>query len=358
MSPRKDSYVVGFISSPHPHSPFHMRTLEVLDSVEAVHICGLAGEDMESLAGGSTKVASTTDNLDEIMSREDVDAFIVSVRNDLGPDVLNACVDAGKGVLIEKPGALRAKDLRMVAEKARTRGVTVATMFQNRFQPKVADARKAVLNGALGKIMAAEARMVTSQVRYRNPGHWLFGKGTGGSGVLGWLGCHYIDLVCYMMDDRITEVAAMVGNHNPEKLEVEDTAMLVLKFASGTLGTLHAGYHLAGSGSGYSGASYDSFLAFRGTEGFARLQMEEKGYTLYSEAEGWETGGLRNLAFQPPESQAYGGLGGEIFLNKFLEASRQGETAPVPIEAGVHVLEVIEAALKSSETGNAVKVGI
>ncbi len=352
-----ERFVVGFVSSPHPHSPAHMRTLEVLDSVEAVHLCGLAEEDIPALSEGSSKVVSTTDSVDELLARDEVDALIVSVRNDLGPDVLNAAVAAGKGVLFEKPGALHASDLRSVADKAADKGVTAAIMFQNRYQPKVADARRSLLSGALGRVMAAEARMVTSQVRYRNPGHWLFRKGTGGSGILAWLGCHYIDLLCHMMDDRIAEVSAIVGNQSPEKLEVEDTAMLALRFESGALGTLHAGYHLAGSGSGYHGAAYDSFLAYRGTEGYARLQMEEDGYTLFSQARGWETGGLRNLSFHPPESNAYGGRGGEIFVEEFLEAARAGKPAPVPIEAGVHVLEVIEAALESSETGRTVTVG-
>ena len=352
-----EKFVVGFVSSPHPHSPAHMRTLNVLDSVEAVHLCGLAGEDTAALSAGSAKVVSHTDSVDELLARGEVDAVIVSVRNDLGPGVLNAAVDAGKGFLFEKPGALRASDLRDVAARAADKGVTAAIMFQNRYQPKVADARRSISSGALGRVMAAEARMVTSQVRYRNPGHWLFGKGTGGSGILGWLGCHYIDLLCHMMDDRIAEVAAIVGNQSPEELEVEDTAMLALRFDSGVLGTLHAGYHLAGSGAGYHGAAYDSFLAFRGTDGYARLQMEEDGYTLYSQASGWETGGMRGLSFQPPESDAYGGLGGEIFVGDFLRAARSGKQAPVPIEAGVHVLEVIEAALESSETGRAVGVG-
>ena len=352
-----DKYVVGFVSSPHPHSPSHMRTLEVLDSVEAVHLCGVAGEDTDALSEGSTKVISTTDSVEELVGRDEVDALIVSVRNDLGPDILNAAVDAGKGVLFEKPGVLHASDLRSVAEKAAAKGVTAAIMFQNRYQPKIADARRSIQSGAVGKIMAAEARMVTSQVRYRNPGHWLFKKGTGGSGILGWLGCHHIDLLCNIMDDRIAEVSAFVANQSPEKLEVEDTAMLSLRFESGVLGSMHAGYHLAGSGSGYHGASYDSFLAFRGTDGYARIQMEDDYYQLFSMAPGWLTGGLRKLSFTPPDSQAYGGLGGEIFVDEFLAAARAGRPAPIPIEAGVHVLDVIEAALESSETGRAVTVG-
>ena len=357
MASQSDSFVVGFVSSPHPHSSSHMKTLGVLDAVDTIHLCGLEGEDTDALRATTSKVASATNDLGELLARDDLDALMVCVRNDLCPGVLEAGVRAGKGSLFEKPGALHASDLRRVAELAEQRGVTMGAMFQNRFNPKVAEAREARQKGALGEVMAAEARMVTSQVRYRDPGHWLFGKETGGSGILGWLGCHYIDILCYMLDDRIVEVAAMLGNLNPERLEVEDTAMLVLRFSGGTLGTLHVGYHLPGSASGYSGASYDSFLALRGTDGYVRLPMEDSGYTLLSLAPGWATGGIRYRSFDPPESQAYGGIGGEQFVVDFLKAARAGAPAPVQIDAAVHVLEVIEAAVESSETGRAVKIG-
>ena len=357
MAKDKDSFVVGYVSSPHPHAPFHVKTLELLDSVEAVHFCGLEGEDTAALAAATSKAASTTDDLDSLLARDDVDALIVCVRNDLCPGVLEAGIEAGKGALFEKPGALRAADLRRVADLAKQRGLTMGAMFQNRFKPSVAEAREARQQGALGVVMAVEARMVTSQVRYRDPNHWLFGKATAGSGILAWLGCHYIDILCYMLDDRIVEVTAMLGNRNPERLEVEDTAMLTFRFAGGTLGTLHAGYHLPGSQGGYSGASYDSFLALRGTEGYVRLPMDESGYTLFSQAPGWENGGLRYRSFDPPKSEAYGGFGGLQFVADFLAAARAGAPAPVPIDAGIHVLEVIEAAIESSDTGRAVKIG-
>lgn len=352
----KDKYVVGFISSPHPHSGFHIKSLEVLDIVKEIHFCGIDGEDIEKLTSNSKKIFSVTNNIDEILKIEDIDAFIVCVRNDLAPEILNSVIDAGKSILLEKPGALTATDLESVAIRAKKRSVSLSMMFQNRYQPKVISARSAILDGALGKVMAVEARMVTSQVRYRNPNHWLFGKETGGSGILGWLGCHSIDLMAHMMNDRVTEVTAMLGNQNPEKLEVEDTAMLTLKFASGTLGSLHAGYHLAGSGAGYSGAAYDSFLAFRGIDGNIRIDMQENSYTVYSEVEAWRSGGLRRISFDPPISEAYGGVGGEIFLQDFLKSAREGTQGPIPIESGVNVLKIIEAAVESSNTGKSIKI--
>ena len=351
------SVEVGMISSPHPHAPMHVKTLEVLPEVTAIHVCGVADEDTDALGEGATKVQSVTTSVDELLARPEVGAVVVCVRNDLCPDILNAAVEAGKPVLFEKPGALTAADLRAVAERAHERGLTMSTFFQNRWNPAMRDAVEVCRSGALGKIMAAEARMVTSQVRYRNPGHWLFRKDTAGTGILSWLGCHYLDLLCHFLDDRVVEVAALVAQQNPEQIEVEDTACLVLRFSSGVLGTLHAGYHLIGSEAGYSGAAYDTFIGFRGTDGYLRLPREMDGFTVHSLAPGWEGKGKQDRVFEPAQSPAYGGVSGEEFLREFLRAAGAGEPGPAPIDAAVHVLEIIEAAVESSDTGRTVRIG-
>ena len=213
------SIEVGMISSPHPHAPMHVKTLETLPEVTAIHLCGVADEDTDALGEGASKVQSVTTSIDELLARPEVTALVVCTRNDLCPDILNAAVEAGKPVLFEKPGALTAADLRAVAERAHERGLTMGTFFQNRWNPAMRDAVEVCRSGALGRIMAVEARMVTSQVRYRNPGHWLFRKDTAGTGILSWLGCHYLDLLCYFLDDRVVEVAALVGQQNPEQIE-------------------------------------------------------------------------------------------------------------------------------------------
>lgn len=351
------SYVIGYVSSPHPHGPLHVKTLDALPEIEAVRFCGIEGEDIESIAAETAKTKSTTASLQDLLAHDDLDALMVCVRNDLCPAVLEAAVDAGLPVLFEKPGAIRAADLRQVADRARTSGITLGAMYQNRGNPIMAAVRDARQKGALGSVMAVEARMVSSQVRYRDPSHWLFGKKTAGSGILSWLACHYIDLLCYLMDDRIAEVTAITATQNSEAIEVEDTACLAFRFAGGALGTLNAGYHLSGSQSGYTGAAYDTFVALRGTDGHVRIPLSSgSGYSLFSIAPGWASGGMQEHRYEPAQSPAYGGVTGEEFVEAFLAAARMGSPAPATVEDAVHVLDVIEAALESSKTGRLVKV--
>jgi predicted dehydrogenase len=348
-------FTVGFVASPHPHAAGHVKTLDVLPEVEAVHLCGVAGADLESIGGGSAKIASKGESVDALLARPDLDALIVCVRNDLCPGVLEAAVAAGKPVLFEKPGALRAGDLRRIAVLAQERGLTMGTFLNWRGHPIIQEVRDAIRGGALGRIMAVEARMVTSQVRYRDPAHWLFQRDTAGSGILSWLGCHYLDLLCYLLGDRVSDVTALVGQQNPERIEVEDTACVALRFAGGVLGTLHTGYLLVGSRAGYQSAAYDTFIGLRGTEGYVRLPLSEgTAYTLVSEAPGWAAGGRRQRSFDLPSSPAYGGAAGEAFVRGFLQAARAGEPALSPIGAAAHVLEIVEAALESSASGRTV----
>lgn len=359
MTTDKESgnFVLGFVSSPHPHSNAHMKTLETLDEVSNIYLCGLEDEDLAALGAGTSKVRGTAASVGELVSNPDIDAVIVSVRNDLCPGVLDAAIDAGKPVLFEKPGALTSADLRRIAEKASSNQTTVGAMYTNRANPVMLEVKNALKSGALGRVMGVEARFITSQVRYRDPDHWLFKKSQAGSGILSWLGCHYIDALCFLLNDRIVEVSAMVGKMNPEPIDVEDTASVTLRFSSGVIGSLTVGYLMAGSPEGYHGGNYDMFMGLRGTDGYVRMPLSDGTfYTLHSVAPGLEAAGVQERRFSAPDSPAYGGKAGEDFVLSFLRASRSGSPPDAPIETAVHVLEVVEAALESSATGKTVRV--
>ncbi|MSQ43730.1 MAG: Gfo/Idh/MocA family oxidoreductase [Chloroflexi bacterium] len=388
-------HTVGVILTAHPHTVAHLRTLDVLPDVEAIHVAVLEGLDLSTLdvptrkvvrtyvsttasplsrrdgggaGGGGLPVAPPDVNTLRFSSSEaalaglfseaaSLDAVIVCVRTDLCPAVLDACIDAGVPALFEKPGALDAATLHRLDTKARSAGISLGTFLSWRAHPAVVQVRDAVRDGAIGHLLGVEGRMVTSQVRFRDPSHWLFRRATAGSGILSWLGCHFLDALCFMIDDEVAEVTAFVGTRNPEAIEVEDTACLALRFRGGALGTFNAGYHLVGSVPGYMGASYDTFLALRGTSGFARLPLSEgASATLMSEAPGWREGGRREWRYDLPASSAYHGVPGEEFVRQFLKASRARTMALAPIGAIAHILDIVEAAIRSSETGKAQRV--
>lgn len=351
-------FSLGLVVDTHPHTMQHAATLRLLDDVHRVYPCSLGGEDLGGLAGALGPKARPATGLDELLLRSDVDALLVAVRNDLCPDVLRRAVEAGKPVLFEKPGAPSAEALRAVADLARARRVTLGAMLPWRYHPISREVHRLVQDGALGRVMAVEARLVTSQVRYRDPGHWLFRRAAAGSGILSWLGIHWLDLISFLIGQRVRRVVALTATQNPEEIEVEDAACLALEYEGGALGTLQAGYLLPGSRSGYLAAAYDNYLAVRGYDGWVTWpHAGSPAYTLYSIAPAWAAAGRQERRFELPPSEAYAGDHGLEFVRDFLHASRASAPAPCPIEDAVYALEVIEAALRASATGTAQEVG-
>jgi predicted dehydrogenase len=351
-------FTVGAIfSANHGHIRSHVQTYNELDEVGDVHLCAIEGGELETVSALSTKLKSTTTDLDEFLARDEIEFVIVCARNDIAADVLHRCVDAGKHFVFEKPGAMNAAQLQGVADAAHAKGLTTGVVFQNRWNLPARAVKQARIDGAFGRVMTVETRLATSQVRFRGPDGWMFNKATAGSGILAWLACHHIDMACYLLDDRIVEVAAILGTLSPENIDVEDTAMLAVRFAGGAMGTIHAGYHMAGPLPADMGGNNDSFIGVRGTRGYARIDSAgEAGYGLFSDAEGWASGGYREQTFNEPPSTAYGGKSGEEFMLGHMTASRGVGTAPTSIDDAVHVLEVIDAALESSATGRSIKI--
>ncbi len=359
-------FEVGVVSS-HGHESGHTQVWDVLPEVDAIHVCTIDDEaDLDAIAALSSKTVSKTRDLNELLSKPGLDAVAVCVRPDLGPDVLRAAVSAGVPVLFDKPASTSAAAMRAVADLAREKGVTAGAMFQWRRAAPMMEARRMLEEGAFGDLWAVEARVLTSQLRYRRPDtSWLFKSQYAGSGILSWLGCHKLDLLSYITDDRIVEVSSMTGNLNPENVDVEDTAFVTFRFSSGIMGTLYAGYLMAGPGKNPD----DGFIALRGSQGYAELytntpwsetrfggDISGPSMRMWSEAPGWETCGQREFKFAAPESHVYGGIMAERLFREFLQASTVGAPAPSPIESSVHLLEVVEAAKESSRTGRAVTI--
>ena len=135
-------------------------------------------------------------------------------------------------------------------------------MLQWRRNPAILDIKRAVDSGALGQIMTVEVRLLASSINWRGPGKsYLLEKSSMGGGISSWLACHMLDMLIFILDERVTEVSAFTGNRYPIKIDVEDTAISAIKTESGILGSVHTGYSLCGPSK--LGVS-DLYLGIRG----------------------------------------------------------------------------------------------
>ncbi len=130
----------------------------------------------------------------EVVGRDDVDLVIVATTNDGLTPVAAAAVAAGKHVLVEKPAARSAEELRALLATARARPeVTVKVGFNHRFHPALAKARTLFEEGAIGPLLYIRARYGHGgRLGYER--EWRADPTVAGGGELLDQGVHLIDL--------------------------------------------------------------------------------------------------------------------------------------------------------------------
>lgn len=173
----------------------------------------------------------------ELVAREDVDAVVVATINDSLAAITLAAVQRGKHVLVEKPAARSADELRPVEAAARGAGATVRVGFNHRFHPALLKARELVDAGAVGPLMFVRGRYGHGgRVGYDR--EWRAKPELAGGGELLDQGVHLIDLTRWFLGD-VSRVSGFAGTFFWD-MPVEDNGFLCTHHTAGTVGWLHA----------------------------------------------------------------------------------------------------------------------
>lgn len=346
----------------HPHSLAHLATLQTLPEINSIVLWDESEEALVRVQQGQgAKVDAVFTDLQDVLTQDDVLFAIAAVRNDLGPDVFAQVLEAGVHLMAEKPLGKTAVDTARVIEVAQKQGLALGVCYQNRYNPLISQAREFVAQGLLGPLLSVDVRMLTTQVKFRNPHHWLFSKEQAGGGILSWLGCHYIDMIRYITQDEIIHLSAEIGTRNDVAIEVEDIAALVFRMQAGAVGSMHAGYTLALSGSGYHNPTgYDTYFGLNGQLG--RLYFSSSGRADRLQVESthplWAGAPSRTFDFELASSPAYGGVAGEDFMRAFIAAAQQQGSVPASGQDALQVARVIDAAYLSAQNGQRVAVPV
>jgi UDP-N-acetyl-2-amino-2-deoxyglucuronate dehydrogenase len=211
-------------------------------------------------------VAAATD-LDTVLQRDDIDAVCICTPSGLHADGAVVALEAGKHVVVEKPldVSLAAADRVIDAEK-RT-GKTVTVISQHRFDKSTEKLLKAVRDGHLGTITSAIASHAWWRGQsYYDSGEWRGTWALDGGGAVMNQTVHTINLLVTAVGTPV-EVFAYTACLAHERIEVEDTAVAVVKFASGALGIIH------GTTAAYPGL--DASLRVLGSKGSAVISDDE-----------------------------------------------------------------------------------
>ncbi|WP_226963578.1 Gfo/Idh/MocA family protein [Nostocoides sp. F2B08] len=201
----------------------------------------------------------------DVIERDDVQVVDICTPGDTHVEIAVAALRAGKHVLCEKPLAntvAEAVEMVEAAEVAEAAGVLSMVGFTYRRVPAIAHARDIVASGRLGDIRHVRAQYLQDWLVDPNvPLSWRLRKDRAGSGALGDIGAHIIDLVQFVTGDRLTGVSALTETfvrHRPlatggaglsatangagdvGEVTVDDAAIFISRLAGGALATFEA----------------------------------------------------------------------------------------------------------------------
>jgi predicted dehydrogenase len=164
------------------------------------------------------------------------------------PTILAA--QAGKHVFCEKPLARTAEEAARMVEAVQKAGVKHMVAFNYRFVPAIVQARRLIESGALGRIFHYRAVYLQEWIIDPNfPKIWRLDKTVAGSGALGDLGAHVIDLARFLVGEptqvmgltrTFIEQRPLPDGSGMGKVDVDDAFVSLLQFENGAIGTIEA----------------------------------------------------------------------------------------------------------------------
>ena len=215
-------------------------------------LIAIAGRNQDAVAEAARRYGYEGYYTDwrELVADPRVQLFDNGGPNDLHAEPCIAAARAGKHIICEKPMARSAAEARAMLDAVTTAGVKHAVAFNYRFVPAIRQAYELIHSGALGE--SYHFRAVSLQEWITDPEFpliWRRQKDLAGSGALGDLGAHIIDLARFLVGEPksvmgltktfITERPLQDGKGRG-KVEVDDAFEALVEFQNGAVGTLEA----------------------------------------------------------------------------------------------------------------------
>ncbi len=217
-------------------APFHADGIINAPSAELVAVCDIIEEKAKDFAE-SRNIKKWYTDMNEMFENESIDVCCVCVPSGLHHEVAINAAKHKINVLSEKPLDVNKENMLAMINACNENGVKLGAIFQRRTYQAAQEAKKAVDNGAFGKITIGSARLYFYRDQeYYDSGEWRGTWALDGGGALMNQGVHGVDMITWLMGG-VKSVKA-----NCQRLlwntEVEDTAVVTLKYNNGAIGTI------------------------------------------------------------------------------------------------------------------------
>ncbi|SDQ88244.1 Gfo/Idh/MocA family protein [Actinopolyspora saharensis] len=272
----------------------------------------LCGRDADGTAAAARRLGWARAETDwrKLIASEDVDLVDICTPGDTHPEIAIAALEAGKHVLCEKPLANSVSSAEAMAEaalRANERGVRSMVGFNYRRVPALALARRLVLAGRIGKIRHVRAQYLQDFiVDPESPMMWRLDRERAGSGALGDIGTHIVDLAQFVTAEHITGVSGLTSTFVPERplgdgsgrygtVTVDDAAAFLARFSGGALATFEASRFATGRKNAMR-------LEINGSAGSLAFDFESMNeLSFHDHGEDASTAGFRRILVTEPE---------------------------------------------------------
>lgn len=316
---------------------------------------------------------SSSSDWREVLARDDIDIVDICTPPQFHEEIALAAIAAGKHVFCEKPITNdSASGLRMW-QAAREAGVVTQVGFNYRHTPAIAYAKQLLDEGRLGVPLEIRASYLQETAFFADPNRWRAQKGTGGSGMIGDIGSHIIDISQYLFGD-ITKVAARVRSKStgldngwlPEQERlgadlVDDAGVWVAEFASGAIGS----FSVNAFSSGRKNRVHFEFDASKASVDFNWNDREIFKVSYVDEDQDHQ--GFRTIHTNSEHPDGWWRLAGlgtgyleisAIQFQKFVKAILAGELAQPNFGTAAHVQQVVEAVIEAAASDSWVDVPV
>ncbi|GAA5123720.1 Gfo/Idh/MocA family oxidoreductase [Alloalcanivorax gelatiniphagus] len=257
--------MVGYAFMGAAHSQAWRNAPRFFDLPLRPRMAALAGRDADRVASAADRLGwdSTETSWQALVARDDVDLVDICTPGDTHAEIAIAALQAGKHVLCEKPLANtveEAEAMVQAAEEAAAHGVRSMVGFTYRRVPAISLARRLVADGRLGTLHHVRAQYLQDWiVDPQAPLSWRLDKSKAGSGALGDIGAHIIDLAQFITGDSIRRVTGRLHTFVEERplpsehaglsgtagagtgpVTVDDAATFLAEFGGGAMGVFEA----------------------------------------------------------------------------------------------------------------------
>jgi predicted dehydrogenase len=202
-------------------------------------LVAIAGRNEEGVAEAARRYGFAEHLTDwrQLVADDRVQLFDNAGPNNLHSEPTIAAAEAGKHVICEKPLGRDADESYETWQRVAAAGVKHMCAFNYRFVPAVRLARDIVASGELGELTHFRGTYLQEWGAGESDA-WRFDKAAAGSGALGDLGAHVVDLARYLVGE-IEAVSAMTATFQPGR-QVDDAVEAVVAFEGGAVGTIEA----------------------------------------------------------------------------------------------------------------------